>query len=72
LALSTCKSKIAKMVVPIGLEKLIPISVAEAPTEGCKKKPGYSMGMPVELLPIMGLVVTELDAISFNRCFSYQ
>ncbi|MEM2103905.1 MAG: hypothetical protein QW717_03335 [Candidatus Bathyarchaeia archaeon] len=63
LALSACKAKGIKVVIPIGLEKMIPISVEEASAEAYARKLDYSMGMSVGLLPMRGLVVTELDAV---------
>jgi len=60
-----------KLIIPVGLEKLIPVSVARAAEvapvltkETGKKAYDYSMGMPCGLLPLEGIVVTEPEAIN--------
>ena len=59
------KKKYFKIVVPIGLEKLIPCSVIDASKEAGVKKMNYSMGMPCGLLAIRdGYVITEIEAIN--------
>jgi len=50
-------------IVPVGLEKLIPIPLAAALEECRTAKVDYSMGMPVRLMEMKGRVVTELDAV---------
>jgi len=52
------------LLVPVGLEKLIPISVTEASKEAGIFKMDSSMGMPCELLPVEGTVITEIEAIN--------
>jgi len=51
------------VIFPVGLEKLIPIPVAEAARAASRKDYRYSMGMPCSLLPCEGEVITELRAI---------
>jgi len=50
-------------IVPVGLEKLIPIPLTAALRECKTAKVDYSMGMPVRLMEMKGRVVTELDAV---------
>ncbi len=52
------------LVFPVGLEKLIPIPVAEAARVANRNAYAYSMGMPCSLLPCDGgEVVTEIRAV---------
>ncbi|MCS4542320.1 MAG: hypothetical protein HY929_08430 [Euryarchaeota archaeon] len=52
------------IIVPVSLEKLIPISVIEASKEAGITKIDYSMGVPIGIMPIVGgKVVTEIEAI---------
>jgi len=57
-----CRRKV-NLLIPVGLEKLIPISVAEASKEAGIFKMGSSMGMPCDLMPMEGTVITEIEAI---------
>lgn len=50
-------------VIPVGLEKLIPVKVNEASLAAGYTKVDYSTGMPVGLFPIRGQVITEIQAI---------
>jgi hypothetical protein len=64
LVLSRAKRQGIKLVFPIGLEKLLPISIKKAAEEAAKRKfLDYSMGLPCALLPCKGIVVTELVAL---------
>jgi len=51
------------LVFPVGLEKLIPVSIKQAALEAGIMKMDYSIGAPVGLLPVTGTVVTEIDAV---------
>ena len=52
-----------KIIYPIGLEKLIPISIKEASKEtGSNKNFDYSMGIPCSLMPVPGVSMTEVNA----------
>ena len=62
-AFSVCMAKGINLILPVGLEKLISISIREASKEAGIRKMDYSMGLPIGLLPIVGIVVTELEAI---------
>ena len=56
-------SKGAKLILPVGLEKLIP-SVKEAARVSGKTVFDYAMGAPVGIMPLMyGDVVTEIEAL---------
>ena len=56
-------AKGAKLIVPVGLEKLIP-SVKTAARVAGKDVFDYSMGAPVGIMPLMyGDVVTEIEAL---------
>ncbi|MEM3018142.1 MAG: hypothetical protein QXO25_04615 [Candidatus Bathyarchaeia archaeon] len=51
------------IVIPVGLEKMIPTPIFKAATEAGSQRMDYSMGMPVGLLPLSGNVVDEVKAI---------
>lgn len=50
-------------VIPVGLEKLIPYSVKKAFTYTGLKKVDFPMGMAVGLFPVLGNVITEIQAL---------
>jgi len=52
-----------QVLFPVGLEKLIPISIEEASQETRPRNLSYSLGSGCYLLPGQGKVVTEVDAI---------
>ena len=57
------KKRNFKIIYPVGLEKLIPVSIEKASKEtGSNKKIEYSMGIPCSLMPVAGITVTEIDA----------
>jgi len=51
------------LIIPVGLEKLIPYPVREASLYTGITRVDYSMGMPVGLFPVRGKVVTEIQAL---------
>lgn len=60
----------ARLIIPIGLEKLIPGSIQEA-VKAAGRDMDLSYGMAVGLIPLIGKVVTEKDAaeiLSKVRC----
>jgi hypothetical protein len=63
IAFSICTARGINLVIPINLEKLISTPIREASRETGIQRMNYSMGMPVGLLPINGVVVTELEAV---------
>ena len=50
-------------VIPVGLEKLVPFSVRKAKTFTGFTRVESSMGMAVGLFPVLGTVVTEIQAL---------
>ena len=51
------------VIIPVGLEKFIPVPIREAVKEAGVKKMDYAMGIPVGLYPISGTTITELEAV---------
>lgn len=52
-----------EILIPVGLEKLIPGKIADSVRAAGRKKSYSSMGMSVGLIPIIGKVYTEIDAV---------
>ncbi|MDQ1281047.1 MAG: hypothetical protein QG670_2311 [Thermoproteota archaeon] len=52
-----------EVVVPVGLEKAIPISVIIGSREISSSKIDYATGTPVGFVPIFGTVITEVEAL---------
>ncbi len=50
-------------IIPIGLEKSIPVSVLVGSKEVAADKVDWATGMPCSLIPIFGTVVTEIEAL---------
>jgi hypothetical protein len=57
------KSRRFSIILPIGLEKLIPVSIKEAALAARRTDFELGMGMPCGLIPVKGQVVTELNAV---------
>jgi hypothetical protein len=51
------------VIVPVGLEKYIPISVLVGSKELSADKVDWATGVPCGLIPIFGTVVTEVEAL---------
>ncbi len=51
------------ILLPIGLEKLIPTPIAQAARLASREKTDSAMGIPVGLIPVPGKAVTEVEAI---------
>jgi len=51
------------VIVPIGLEKYIPVSVLVGSKKLSSGQVDYATGMPCGLIPIFGTVVTEMEAL---------
>lgn len=51
------------IILPIGLEKLIPVTIAQAAKAARRADFEYGMGMPCGLYPARGKTITELQAI---------
>ncbi len=52
------------IIIAVGWEKLIPGSIEEAAAVAGRYSIDVSMGMPVGIIPLIGIVVTETDAIN--------
>jgi len=63
IAFSGMLSEGAEVIIPIGLEKLIPGTIREASITAGRKDLDLSCGMAVGLIPLCGKVVTEKDAV---------
>jgi hypothetical protein len=64
LVMSRQRGKGFHLILPVGLEKLIPISIEDAAKEAAHRNElSYSMGMPCTLFPCKGKTVTELVAL---------
>ena len=51
------------LLLPIGLEKLIPVSISVAAKKAAFKKVDKAMGMPCGLIPVPGRKIDEVDAL---------
>jgi hypothetical protein len=56
-------SRGVEVIIPVGLEKRIPVSVLVGARKLSSSKVDYSMGMPCGLVPILGTTVTEVEAM---------
>ncbi|MFQ5892038.1 MAG: hypothetical protein ACE5HW_04520, partial [Candidatus Methanofastidiosia archaeon] len=61
--LGTIYAKGIELLIPVGLEKMIPTRIDEASKRAGILKVSYSTGMPVGLFPVRGRVVTEIQAL---------
>ncbi len=61
--LSTIYGRGMHFIIPVGLEKYIPTPISEIIKEGGKQRTDYSMGIPMGYEPIIGTVITEIEAI---------
>lgn len=62
--IGTAMAKGINIIIPVGLEKMIPTPISRAATEAGTEKMDYSMGMPVGLIPLNGTVVDEVKALN--------
>jgi hypothetical protein len=51
------------ILLPIGLEKLIPTPIAQAAKAASRERTDSAMGIPVGLMPVPGKAITEVEAI---------
>jgi len=63
MAVSGMLTEGAKVIIPIGLEKLIPGTIRDASIMAGRKDMDISYGMAVGLIPLYGQVITEKDAM---------
>ena len=59
----TAMARGVEVIVPIGLEKYIPVSVLVGSKKLSSGQVDYATGMPCGLIPILGTVVTEVEAL---------
>lgn len=52
-----------KVIIPVGIEKLIPGNINEIIKNSSRKGKNFSYGMSVGLFPVFGEVITEVEAI---------
>jgi hypothetical protein len=62
-AIAASRRKGFTILLPIGLEKLIPTPIAQAAKVASRDKTDSAMGIPVGLIPVPGKAVTEVEAI---------
>jgi hypothetical protein len=60
--LGILKAKGVKLIIPVGLEKLVPHSILDASNVAGIYEMDYSDGVPVGIMPISGEILTELEA----------
>lgn len=63
-ALSACYGEGVSIIIPVGLEKLIPGNLNDIIKKTGRRRKEYSIGMAVGLIPILGEIVTEIEAIN--------
>jgi len=63
VAMAGARQKGYKMIFAVGLEKLIPGQIKEISKVARRREYSYAMGLPCGLLPVEGIVVTEVEAI---------
>ncbi|MBN2074574.1 MAG: hypothetical protein JW762_03395 [Dehalococcoidales bacterium] len=65
IVMSTWRKKKFTLIYPVGLEKLIPISIHQATMEAKQAKYEYGMGLPTGLFPCPdGKTITEIGAVN--------
>ncbi|MEL7650156.1 MAG: AroM family protein [Sedimentibacter sp.] len=62
-ALGGFYSEGAKVIIPAGIEKMVPGNLTETIKETGRKNKSFSYGMSVGLFPIAGEVITEIEAL---------
>lgn len=60
--LGILKARGARVIIPVGLEKLIPSSISEVSTIAGIYEMDYSNGIPVGIMPVSGEIITEIEA----------
>jgi hypothetical protein len=63
-AFSTWYGEGVPVIIPVGLEKLIPNNINDIIKRTGRRKKVYSTGMAVGLMPVIGEIVTEVEAIN--------
>ncbi len=60
--LGVLKARGVRLILPVGLEKLVPHPIAEASNIAGIYEMDYSDGVPVGIMPVPGEVITEIEA----------
>ncbi len=60
--LGILKARGVRVILPVGLEKLVPNSIAEASNIAGIYEMDHSDGVPVGIMPVSGEVITEIEA----------
>jgi hypothetical protein len=63
-AISGLMAEGVNVIIAVGLEKLIPNTISEAVAAAGRKSVEQAYGMPVGMIPLMGRVVTEKEAMT--------
>jgi hypothetical protein len=61
--MSAQRKKGFSIILPVGLEKLIPVPISQAAKAARRTDFEYGMGMPCGLIPVRGDTITEIQAI---------
>ncbi|MEE8402670.1 MAG: hypothetical protein V3R93_02845 [Candidatus Hydrothermarchaeaceae archaeon] len=61
--LGIIKARGINLIIPVGLEKLVPYSINEVSKETGIFSTDYSIGIPVGVMPVAGEVITEIEAL---------
>jgi len=62
LSLGTVVGRGVNFIIPVSLEKLVPVPIREVVTQLNDKEVNLAMGLTVSVMPTMGKVVTEIEA----------
>jgi hypothetical protein len=65
-------TEISNVIIPAGLEKLVPGSIRDLAAQTGRLLVDRSMGMPVGLLPLAGRIVTEKEALPLLADVTFQ
>lgn len=61
--LGVIKARGVNLIIPVGLEKLIPYSIDEISNEAGIYEVDKCLGIPVGIMPVAGEVITEIEAL---------
>jgi hypothetical protein len=61
--LGVIKARGINLIIPIGLEKLIPYSIDEISNDAGIYEVDYCIGIPVGIMPVAGEIITEIEAL---------
>ncbi len=64
LALNTWYAEGVPVIIPVGLEKLIPGNINDIVKKTGRRHKQYAFGMSVGLVPIIGEILTEIEALA--------